>query len=421
MYLDSFTYTHDKVGNRLSKAEPTTTTDYGYDRVYRLLSATPRKPGGERYGYDPVGNRLSGPQAQQAYQYNEGNQLLAKSAEHGKAPNAGIFYTFDNNGNLIGKEERNGSGRAQTVTSYSYDYENRLTGVEIEQGQHRTIVTFSYDPFGRRLSKVVEREANGNGQNGHGCDDRRPAPRVTRYLYDNEDIVLEYDDRGEILARYLHGPGIDEPLAMKRKNTLYYYHADGLGSITALTDQDGYVVRKYDYDSFGAMKPEQRQTGQPYTYTAREWDRETGLYYYRARYYDPEAGRFISKDPIGFKGGINVFSYVKNNPINFYDPYGLLDVPRGLLGELLSELVGSAFDKTYSSITGAACASRYCKRHSQPHSRMSAYSECQAIFEKYKLPMGNSPFTFSDDFVYSCADECIRITNTRKFSKQCCN
>ena len=323
MYLDSFTYTHDKVGNRLSKAEPTTTTDYGYDRVYRLLSATPRKPGGERYGYDPVGNRLSGPQAQQAYQYNEGNQLLAKSAEHGKAPNAGIFYTFDNNGNLIGKEERNGSGRAQTVTSYSYDYENRLTGVEIEQGQHRTIVTFSYDPFGRRLSKVVEREANGNGQNGHGCDDRRPAPRVTRYLYDNEDIVLEYDDRGEILARYLHGPGIDEPLAMKRKNALYYYHADGLGSITALNDQNGYVVRKYDYDSFGNMKPEQRQTGQPYTYTAREWDDETGLYYYRARYYDPAIGRFITRDPIGFKGGMNLYSYVQNNPVNFKDAKGL--------------------------------------------------------------------------------------------------
>jgi RHS repeat-associated protein len=64
-----------------------------------------------------------------------------------------------------------------------------------------------------------------------------------------------------------------------------------------------------------------------YTYTGREWDKETGLYYYRARYYDPMEGRFIQKDPIGFKGGVNIYAYTKNNPINFRDPTGLLSYP----------------------------------------------------------------------------------------------
>lgn len=328
--IDSFSYSHDKVGNRLTKTEPKGTTTYNYDTIYRLLGATPQKPGHqsdrENYGYDPVGNRLVGPNTRHTYQYNPGNQLVVASAEQCRAPKGGTRNSYDKNGNLVLKEERNGSGHAQTTTRYSYDYENRLTKVEIEKGHHTQVVTFSYDPFGRRLTKTVGREdlnENGKGQGREGCDDERQAPRTTRYLYDNEDIVMEYGERGEAMSRYLHEPGIDEPLAMERKEKVYYYHADGLGSIAALSDKQCNVVRKYDYDSFGNMAQEQREFGQPYAYTGREWDKETGLYYYRARYYDPEVGRFILKDPIGFKGGINLYAYVQNNPINFDDATGL--------------------------------------------------------------------------------------------------
>lgn len=81
-------------------------------------------------------------------------------------------------------------------------------------------------------------------------------------------------------------------------------------------------MQEYDYDSFGNIKSTPFWVKQPYTYTARELDYETGLYYYRARYYDPKVGRFITRDPIGFGGGINVYAYVKNNPIRFKDPEG---------------------------------------------------------------------------------------------------
>lgn len=333
--INSFSYSHDKVGNRLAKTEPQGTTNYSYDTIYRLLGASPGKHGHqsdrESYGYDPVGNRLIGPNEHQTYQYNPGNQLVEESAEQCRAPKGGTRNSYDKNGNLVMKEERKGSGHDQTATRYSYDFENRLIKVKIEQGHKTQVVTFSYDPFGRRITKTVGREEleeNGKRHGHEGCDDERQAPRTTHYLYDNEAIVMEYDERGETMARYLQGPGIDEPLAMERKEKVYYYHADGLGSIITLTDKHGNEVRKYDYDSFGNMTQEQREFGQPYAYTGREWDRETGLYYYRARYYDPMEGRFIGKDPIGFAGGdVNLYGYVQNNPVNLIDPNGLIGVP----------------------------------------------------------------------------------------------
>ena len=134
--------------------------------------------------------------------------------------------------------------------------------------------------------------------------------------------MIECATNGTLKARYTHGPGMDEPLGLQKGTANYYYHADGLGSIVALTNTKGASAQLYRYDAFGRIT----QSGsvvQPYTYTAREYDTETGLYYYRARYYDPRAGRFITRDPIGFKGGINQYAYVANNPVNKVDPSGL--------------------------------------------------------------------------------------------------
>jgi RHS repeat-associated protein len=120
---------------------------------------------------------------------------------------------------------------------------------------------------------------------------------------------------------------------MVRNGQSYFYHLDGLGSVTAITDSSGTVVQRYEYDSFGnivsMLDPNFKQ---PYTYTSREYDEETGLYYYRARYYDAKTGRFISEDPIGFAGGINLYSYVGNNPVNFVDPIGLWRISGGFGG-----------------------------------------------------------------------------------------
>jgi len=97
-----------------------------------------------------------------------------------------------------------------------------------------------------------------------------------------------------------------------------------LGSITALVDSSGNIAQTYRYDSFGNIINSSGTITQPFTYTGREFDSETGLFYYRHRYYDAKIGRFLQEDPIGFKGGINKYAYVRNNPINFRDPLGLI-------------------------------------------------------------------------------------------------
>ena len=171
-------------------------------------------------------------------------------------------------------------------------------------------------------------EGDDDRDDDDGDDEDKEHPRATYYVYDNEDIIMEYNHKGKVTARYVHGLGIDEPLAIERKGDIYYYHTDGLGSITALTDAKGKVVQRYEYDSFGKIKRQGNKVKNSYTYTAREYDRETGLYYYRARYYDAKVGRFISKDPFpGYLDNpqtLNSYQYTLNAPINWIDPYGYL-------------------------------------------------------------------------------------------------
>jgi RHS repeat-associated protein len=350
--LDSFTYTHDKVDNRLSKTEISSPSplegeggvrgkkyDYSYDAIYRLLQSLPTKLDGkdkeqenkaETFTYDLVGNRLTGPKDKLNYNYNVANQLTELIKEKKEDEEKKTEYTYDKNGNLIKKVEFDDDGQIKKTTLYTYDYENRLIKVEIQRGDKLKVVTFTYDPFGRRLSKAVHREEiddNNDGDDDRDAEDK-VIPRTTYYVYDNENIIMEYNHKGKPIGRYIHGAGIDEPLAIERKAKTYYYHLDGLGSVTALTDSKGKVVQRYDYDSFGNLKHHgHNKVKQPYTYTAREYDRETGLYYYRKRYYDAKIGRIISKDPfagfIDLPQTLNPYPYVRNNPIKLIDPFGL--------------------------------------------------------------------------------------------------
>lgn len=137
----------------------------------------------------------------------------------------------------------------------------------------------------------------------HGSSAIRKMAKVgkdfTIYIYDNEDILLELDSSNNIIARYTHGPGIDEPLVMEKGGALFFYHADGLGSITEITDSTGALKQQYTYSSFGKIESQlDPNFVQPYTFTAREFDPETGLHFYQARYYDSNTGRFTSEDPL---------------------------------------------------------------------------------------------------------------------------
>ena len=145
----------------------------------------------------------------------------------------------------------------------------------------------------------------------------------TVYLYDGDNTVSELDNGGNVLAKYTAGQRIDEPLAEMRSGTASFYEQDGLGSVASLSNGTGALSNTYAYDSFGNVTGLTATVTNPFRYTGREFDPETGIYEYRARYLDPTIGRFVSEDPIGLYGGINSYGYAFNNPVVFSDPLGL--------------------------------------------------------------------------------------------------
>jgi RHS repeat-associated protein len=220
------------------------------------------------------------------YSYNASNDLTS---------NSNGSYTYDADGNTL----TDASGK-----SYTWDFENRLVQA-IVPGTNAGTTTFKYDPFGRRIQK--------SGPLG-----------TTNYLYDGMSLIEETDTNGVVVARYSQSQGIDAPLAMSRSRATSFYNADGLGSATSLANGAGALTQTYTYDSFGKPTASSGSLTNPFEYTGREFDSETGLYYYRARYYDPSIGRFTSEDPFGFKGsGVNFYDYVQNNATNSTDPLGL--------------------------------------------------------------------------------------------------
>jgi RHS repeat-associated protein len=183
-------------------------------------------------------------------------------------------------------------------------------------------VTSKYDPIGRRIEKIS------------------PIAGTTIYAYDGDNIVEELDGSGSATARYTQGLGIDEPMEVQVGHGSYYYSADGLGSVVALTKSNGSAVNTYfGYNTFGGMPAPTETVANPFRFTGREWDSETSLYYYRARYYDSLFGRFLSEDPIGLGGrDENLYRYVRGNPASFGDPSGLLTVDKNFPSDCLPSL-----------------------------------------------------------------------------------
>jgi RHS repeat-associated protein len=358
--IAQFTYAHDAVGNRTSKTGLGFAEAYAYDQLSRLIGAerSGAGAGSSAFGYEGVGNRTvsqHGPTVETST-FNVANRLLSRSGggstkwrvqldEAGvvtvsgggatdkptralpgnvyeaeldlpagastvtvKATDASgntrtqeyemvvdgspATFAYDANGNLTSKTE------GGSTWTYDWTADNGLKRVTRDGVE---VARFAYDPLGRRVEKV--------------------AGGITySYVYSGMDIVRESRSDGTRYT-YLHGPGIDEPLArIDQTGAVAYYHADGLGSIVKMTDQSGTVIQTRQYDAWGNLELGASDSG--YAFTGREWDPETGLYYYRARYYDPRLGRFISEDPIGFLGGVNFYGYVGNSPAQFLDPMG---------------------------------------------------------------------------------------------------
>jgi RHS repeat-associated protein len=294
-------YTYDEIGNRKTYTEHISLNvkkfQYDYDNMDRLASVRDITAGGnilvQAVTYDPFGNRrtLTDENGTIDYVYATGDPVQLKEIQKDGATLTS--YNYDDNGNLI---QITGS---ETLT-LTYDALDRLEQVE-KAGQPTE--QYKYDTQGRRIQKQV-------------------GDSITNYLYNGPDIHAEYGESWSKAAfLYTHGPAIDDPLMqVDNSGNAVYFHQDALGSVAAATDLQGDILGSARYDSWGNTT-EAIGTIPRFGYTGREPD-ATGLIYYRARYYDPQIGRFTQRDPKGFVDGINRYAYAINSPVNFIDPWG---------------------------------------------------------------------------------------------------
>ncbi|MGB2698349.1 MAG: RHS repeat-associated core domain-containing protein [Candidatus Zixiibacteriota bacterium] len=338
--IAGFAYDFDKEGNRkysrnllpfVDTLVCTHSEDYEYDDIYRLLDfKTGKLVGGNisdtmrirTWTLDPVGNwdQFSIDSADFENTPNQMNEYDDPSTVNCQPPNPGdddstkaddfmdslatpgpdgYNFAHNCNGNLIDDD----------INTYEYDYENRLIRV-IRKSDGDTLGEYRYDALGRRIEKDT-------------------AGVTTGYLYDG-DRVIEERIGGSLEAEYVYGDWIDEVLTMDRTDTTYYYHTNSLGSIIALTNTSGKVVERYSYDAYGEVSimdsvgtpVPNSAVDNPYMFTARRYDTETELYYYRARYYNHERGRFLQRDPLGYTDVMNLYEYANSNPIIFLDSKG---------------------------------------------------------------------------------------------------
>ncbi|RDD80981.1 Rhs family protein [Dyella tabacisoli] len=333
-------YTYDAAGRRISMTPAAQAlVNYGYDNANRLTAIS---QGSEtvQLAYDADNRRtmLTLPNGVAVnYGYDNASELTSLSYAQGNGTNLGnLAYSYDGAGRRIGKTgsfatdvlptpttqpasfdlnsrrvsfngqalsyDANGNLIGDGTNTYTWNARSQLT--QISRGG-AVQLSYSYDPLGRRISKAVQ------------------GGTPTQYLYDGDNIVQE--TQGGTANSILSGLGIDERYARSDVTGRTYFLTDALGSTIALTDSTGATREQYSYDPYGNVTLSDTTTGftNPYQYTGREAD-TTGLYYYRARYYSPLMGGFISEDPARFYGGQpSFYAYVRGNPLNYIDPLGL--------------------------------------------------------------------------------------------------
>jgi RHS repeat-associated protein len=288
--LSSYDYTFD-AANKLTKIVSSIdgTVDYAYDSTNQLTGVDHGSQTDEAYQYDPNGNRTSA-----GYQMGTNNQLLAD----GK-----YTYQYDGEGNRTQRTEV-ATGK---VTEYLWDYHNRLTGVLFKNsaGVVEKNVEYVYDTNNLRIGKKIDGLV------------------TERFVIDRNQIALVFDDSGVQKSRYLYGTQIDQVLTEESGAQVHWFLTDHQGTVKDVVDNAGTVIDHITYDSFGRIVGQTSPMELRFAYTGREWDGETGQYYYRARYYDAVVGRFISEDPIGFEAkDKNLSRYIENNVVNAVDPSG---------------------------------------------------------------------------------------------------
>jgi RHS repeat-associated protein len=296
--VGGYTYQRGPTGNLTGATESTGRTEsWSYDGIYRLTNETislapSGKNGSVGYGLDPVGNRTSDTSSLSgissgSFSFNADDELASES--------------YDQNGNVL----------ATGGKTFAYDSQNEL----ISMGSTASLL---YDGFGNRVSKT----ANGVTTKYLVEDDKNPTglPQVFDEL-----------TGGAVTRTYTYGlQRIDEEQVVSNTWTPSFYGYDGGGNVRNLTNASGTVTDQYEYDAFGNSFTVSGTTPNNYLYRGEQWDPDLGLYYLRARYYNPTTGRFMSPDPLPARiwdqVSLHKYLYSGSNPVNYIDPRGQEDL-----------------------------------------------------------------------------------------------
>jgi RHS repeat-associated protein len=319
--IGGFEYSFDKMNNKLfekrtfdSKGEA-----FKYDEIYRLTGVkygvTNLTPGTDysvyayerevTYQLDGVGNREE--VATTLWEQQPTTVPYAPNTLNQYGAINGSTLDHDVNGNL----------RWDGVITCTYNYANQLIKV-IRSDDEQVLGEYKYDASGRRIYKKAWNEDT-------------ESFIETYFYYDGGHCIEERNSGDTVIATYVFGNMTDEVLTMERNSETYYFHENSLGSIYAVTTGTGNVAERYLYNAYGQVSfldangnsIVSSTIGNRILFTSREFDSETGLYYYRARYYSAEQGRFINRDPAADDNLGNLYAYVGNNPYGFTDPLGL--------------------------------------------------------------------------------------------------